>query len=174
MKTTTILIATIIAVLFSSCTEDPTPQQVTESFSNAYEAAEWDNAKKFATVKGIEQLESAEKSLLNMFDNLTVLGTNVNETVAREIEKVDCPENAENNCDCVVTFKNKETVTYKLVKENDLWKVDFELSKTEQIFNDVTDFIDEAVGDEIDQAVDQIIDEGIDMIADSVKSAMGM
>ena len=50
-----------------------------------------------------------------------------------------------------VTFKNKETVVYKLVHEGEFWKVDFELPKGEQILNNITDFVDDAVGDEINK-----------------------
>jgi len=174
MKSTTLLIVSLLTILFTSCTEQQTPQQAVEVFSNALESHDWETAKKNATANGIKQLESAENSLLNMFDDLVILGTNVNETEGREIEKIDCPENAETTCECTVTFKNKETAVYKLVHEGEFWKVDFELPKGEQILNNITDFVDEAIGDEINDAVDQVIDKGIDMVADSVMSAVGL
>ena len=108
-----------------------------------------------------------------MFDDLIILGTNVNETEGRIIENINCPENAETTCECTVTFKNKETVVYKLVHEGEFWKVDFELSKGEQILNNITDFVDETVGDEINNAVDQALDKGIDMAKDSLLNAIG-
>ena len=173
MKSTTLLIAALVAILFTSCAEVQTPQQAVEAFSNAYETNDWETAKKNATAHGIDQLESAENSLLNMFDDLVILGTNVNETEGRRIENINCPENAETTCECTVTFKNKETVVYKLVHEGEFWKVDFELSKGEQILNNITDFVDEAVGDEINKAVDQALDKGIDMAKDSLLNAIG-
>jgi|TARA_B110000438_G_C15564438_1_gene542560 hypothetical protein len=173
MKTTTLLIAALVTLLFTSCAEQQTPEQAVEAFSNAYETNDWETAKKNATTHGIDQLESAESSLLNMFDDLVILGTNVNETEGRIIENINCPENAETSCECTVTFKNKETVVYKLVHEGEFWKVDFELSKGEQILNNITDFVDEAVGDEINKAVDQALDKGIDMAKDSLLNAIG-
>ena len=173
MKTTTLLIAALVTLLFTSCAEQQTPEQAVEAFSNAYETNDWETAKKNATTHGIDQLESAESSLLNMFDDLVILGTNVNETEGRIIENINCPENAETSCECTVTFKNKETVAYKLVHEGEFWKVDFELSKGEQILNNITDFVDEAVGDEINKAVDQALDKGIDMAKDSLLNAIG-
>jgi hypothetical protein len=173
MKTTTLLIAALVTLLFTSCAEQQTPEQAVEAFSNAYETNDWETAKKNATAHGIDQLESAENSLLNMFDDLVILGTNVNETEGRIIENINCPENDEMTCECTVTFKNKETVVYKLVHEGEFWKVDFELSKGEQILNNITDFVDEAVGDEINKAVDQALDKGIDMAKDSLLNAIG-
>lgn len=174
MKSTTLLITALVTILFTSCAEQQTPQQATEAFSNAYETHDWETAKKNATAHGIDQLESAENSLLGMFDDLVILGTNVNETKGRTIEKIDCPEGAETTCECTVTFKNKETAVYKLVHEGEFWKVDFELPKGEQILNNITDFVDDAIGDEIDAAVDQVIDQGIEMVTDSVMSAVGL
>jgi len=174
MKSTTLFIVSLITLLFTSCAEQQTPQQAVEAFSNAYETNDWETAKANATSNGVKQLEEAEKSLLNMFDDLVILGTNVNETEGRKIEKIDCPENAETSCECTVTFKNKETAVYKLVHEGEVWKVDFELPKGEQIFNNITDFVDDAIGDEIDDAIDEVIDQGIDMVADSVMSAVGL
>lgn len=177
MKSTTLSIIALITLFFTACTEPQTPQQVTEAFANAYENSDWETAKQNATVRGVDQLESAEESLLSMFDNLTILGTNVNEKKVRVIENIDCPESAENNCECTVTFKNKEKVAYKLIREGDNWKVDFELSKTEQIFNDGIDFVQENLKGEIEAVgdmVDGVIDQGVEMIADSVKSAVGL
>ena len=173
MKSTTLFIAVLITLLFTSCAEQQTPQQAVEAFSNAYETNDWETAKKNATAHGIVQLESAEGSLLNMFDDLVILGTNVNETEGRKIENINCSENTETTCECTVTFKNKETVIYKLVQEGEFWKVDFELSKGEQILNNITDFVDETVGDEINKAVDQALDKGIDMVSDSLMNAIG-
>ena len=173
MKTTTLLIAALATLLFTSCVEKQTPEQAVEAFSNAYETNDWETAKKNATAHGIDQLESAESSLLNMFDDLVVLGTNVNKTEGRKIENINCPENAETTCECTVTFKNKETVVYKLVHEGKFWKVDFELSKEEQILNNFADFVDEAIGDEINSAVDQALDKGIEMAKDSLLNAIG-
>ena len=173
MKSTTLLFATLIALFLTSCAEQQTPEQATETFSNAYEKKDWETAKKNATAHGIDQLESAEGSLLNMFDDLAIFGTTVNETEGRIIENINCPENAETTCECVVTFKNKETVVYKLVHEGEFWKVDFELPKGEQILNNITDFVDDAVGDEINSAVDQVLDKGIDMAKDSLLNAIG-
>ena len=174
MKTTTLLIAALVTLLFTSCAEQQTPEQAVEAFSNAYETNDWETAKKNATTHGIDQLESAESSLLNMFDDLVILGTNVNETEGRIIENINCPENAETTCECVVTFKNKETVVYKLVHEGEFWKVDFELSKGEQILNTITDFVDETVGDEINNAVDQALDKGLEITKDSLLNAIGL
>ena len=173
MKSTTLLIAALVAILFTSCAEVQTPQLAVEAFSNAYETNDWETAKKNATAHGIDQLESAENSLLNMFDDLVILGTNVNETEGRRIENINCPENAETTCECTVTFKNKETAVYKLVHEGEFWKVDFELSKSEQILNNITDFVDDAVGDEIKSAVDQALDKGINIAKDSLLNAIG-
>ena len=174
MKTTTLLIAALVTLLFTSCAEQQTPEQAVEAFSNAYETNDWETAKKNATAHGIDQLESAENSLLNMFDDLVILGTNVNETEGRIIENINCPENAETTCECTVTFKNKETVVYKLVHEGEFWKVDFELSKGEQILNNITDFVDETVGDEINNAVDQALDKGLEIAKDSLLNAIGL
>ena len=174
MKSTTLLIATLIALLFTSCAEQQTPEQAAEAFSNAYEAKDWETAKKNATAHGINQLESAESSLLNMFDDLVILGTNINETEALIIESINCTENAETICECTVTYKNKETVVYKLAHEGEFWKVDFELSKGVQILNNITDFVDETVGDEINNAVNQVLDKGIDMAKDSLLNAIGL
>lgn len=173
MKSTTLLIAALVTILFTSCAEVQTPQQAVEAFSNAYETNDWETAKKNATAHGIDQLESAENSLLNMFDDLVILGTNVNETEGRKIENINCPENAETTCECTVTFKNKETAVYQLVHEGEFWKVDFELSKSEQILNNITDFVDDAVGDEIKSAVDQALDKGINIAKDSLLNAIG-
>lgn len=168
MKSTTLFIAVLITLLFTSCAEQQTPQQAVEAFSNAYETNDWETAKKNATTHGIDQLESAENSLLNMFDDLVILGTNVNETEARVIESIKCPENAETTCECEVTFKNKETVVYKLVHEGEFWKVDFELPKGEQILNNITDFVDDAVGDEINSALDK----GLELAKDSLINSL--
>ena len=168
MKSTTLFIAVLITLLFTSCVEQQTPQQAVEAFSNAYETNDWETAKKNATTHGIDQLESAENSLLNMFDDLVILGTNVNETEARVIESIKCPENAETTCECEVTFKNKETVVYKLVHEGEFWKVDFELPKGEQILNNITDFVDDAVGDEINSALDK----GLELAKDSLINSL--
>jgi hypothetical protein len=143
MKTTTLLIAALVTLLFTSCAEQQTPQQAVEAFSNAYETNDWETAKKNATAHGIDQLESAESSLLNMFDDLVILGTNVNETEGRIIENINCPENDEMTCECTVTFKNKENTVYKLVHEGEFWKVDFELPKAEQILNNFTKLVKE-------------------------------
>jgi len=169
MKSTTLFIAVLITLLFTSCVEQQTPEQATEAFSNAYENKDWETAKKNATVHGIDQLESAENSLLNMFDDLVILGTNVNETEGRIIENINCPENAETTCECKVTFKNKETVVYKLVHEGEFWKVDFELPKGEQILNNITDFVDDAVGDEINN----VVDKGLEIAKDSLLNRIG-
>ena len=169
MKSTTLLIIAVwITLLFTSCVEQQTPEQATEAFSNAYENKDWETAKKNATVHGIDQLESAENSLLNMFDDLVILGTNVNETEARVIESIKCPANAETTCECEVTFKNKETVVYKLVHEGEFWKVDFELPKGEQILNNITDFVDDAVGDEINN----VVDKGLEIAKDSLINSL--
>jgi hypothetical protein len=181
MKSTTLLIVTLVTLLFTSCVEqqtpeqaiEQTPQQAVEAFSNAYETNDWETAKKNATAHGIDQLESAESSLLNMFDDLVILGTNVNETEGRKIENINCPENAETTCECTVTFKNKETVVYKLVHEGEFWKVDFELPEGEQILNNITDIVDEAIGDEINSAFDKVLDKGINMAKDSLLNAIG-
>ena len=169
MKSTTLFIAALITLLFTSCVEQQTPQQAVEAFSNAYETNDWETAKKNATAHGIDQLEIAESSLFNIFDDLVILGTNVNQTDRRIIENV----NAEITYECTVTFTNKETAVYKLVQEGEFWKVDFELSKGEQILNNITDFVDETVGDEINNAVDQALDKGIDMAKDSLLNAIG-
>ena len=169
MKYTTLLTAALVALLFTSCAKQQTPQQAVEAFSNAYETNDWETAKKNATAHGIDQLESAEGSLLNMFDDLVILGTNVNQTEGRIIENVKCPEDAEITCECIVTFKNKETAVYKLIHEGEFWKVDFELSKGEQILNNFTDFVDETMGDEIHS----VIDKGIEMVADSLMNGIG-
>ena len=168
MKSTTLFIAVLIALYLTSCAEQQTPEQATEAFSNAYENKDWETAKKNATTHGIDQLESAENSLLNMFDDLVILGTNVNETEARVIESIKCPENAETTCECEVTFKNKETVVYKLVHEGEFWKVDFELPKGEQILNNITDFVDDAVGDDINSALDK----GLELAKDSLINSL--
>ena len=181
MKSTTLLIVTLVTLLFTSCVEQQTPEQAIqqtpeqaiEAFSNAYETNDWETAKKNATAHGIDQLESAESSLLNMFDDLVVLGTNVNKTEGRKIENINCPENAETTCECTVTFKNKETVVYKLVHEGEFWKVDFELPEGEQILNNITDIVDEAIGDEINSAFDKVLDKGIEMAKDSLLNAIG-
>ena len=173
MKYTSLLTVALVTLLFTSCLEQQTPQQAVEAFSNAYETNDWETAKKNATAHGIDQLESAEGSLLNMFDDLVILGTNVNETEGRIIENINCPENAETTCECTVTFKNKETVVYKLVHEGEFWKVAFELPEGEQILNNITDFVDEAIGDEINNAVDQALDKGLDMVKDSLLNAIG-
>ena len=173
MKSTALLFTTLIALLFTSCAKQQTPEQAVEAFSNAYENKDWETAKKNATTHGIDQLESAENSLLNMFDDLVILGTNVNETEARVIESIKCPENAETACECKVTFKNKETVVYKLVHEGEFWKVDFELPKGEQILNNITDFVDDAVGDDINNAVDQVLDKGLEIAKDSLLNGIG-
>ena len=168
MKSTRLLITVLGALMLTSCVEQQTPEQATETFSNAYENKDWETAKKNATTHGIDQLESAENSLLNMFDDLVILGTNVNETEARVIESIKCPENAETTCECEVTFKNKETVVYKLVHEGEFWKVDFELPKGEQILNNITDFVDDAVGDEINSALDK----GLELAKDSLINSL--
>ena len=168
MKSTRLLITVLGALMLTSCVEQQTPEQATETFSNAYENKDWETAKKNATTHGIDQLESAENSLLNMFDDLVILGTNVNETEARVIESIKCPENAETTCECEVTFKNKETVVYKLVHEGELWKVDFELPKGEQILNNITDFVDDAVGDDINSALDK----GLELAKDSLINSL--
>ena len=85
MKSTRLLIAALTTLIFTSCAKQQTPEQATETFSNAYENKDWETAKKNATAHGIDQLESAENSLLSMFDDLVILGTNVNETEARVI-----------------------------------------------------------------------------------------
>ena len=103
-----------------------------------------------------------------MFDDLVILGTNVNETEARVIESIKCPANAETTCECEVTFKNKETVVYKLVHEGEFWKVDFELPKGEQILNNITDFVDDAVGDEINN----VVDKGLEIAKDSLINSL--
>jgi len=168
MKSTRLLITVLGALMLTSCVEQQTPEQATETFSNAYENKDWETAKKNATTHGIDQLESAENSLLNMFDDLVILGTNVNETEARVIESIKCPENAETTCECEVTFKNKETVVYKLVHEGEFWKVDFELPKGEQILNNITDFVDDAVGDDINSALDK----GLELAKDSLINSL--
>ena len=168
MKSTRLLITVLGALMLTSCVEQQTPEQATETFSNAYENKDWETAKKNATTHGIDQLESAENSLLNMFDDLVILGTNVNETEARVIESIKCPENAETTCECEVTFKNKETVVYKLVHEGEFWKVDFELPKGEQILNNITDFVDDAVGDDINSALDK----GLEIAKDSLINSL--
>tara|TARA_B110000285_G_scaffold147683_1_gene164880 strand:- start:65 stop:565 length:501 start_codon:yes stop_codon:yes gene_type:complete len=165
MKTTTLLIAALATLLFTSCVEKQTPEQAVEAFSNAYETNDWETAKKNATAHGIDQLESAENSLLNMFDDLVILGTNVNETEGRIIENINCPENDEMTCECTVTFKNKENAVYKLVHEGEFWKVDFELPKAEQILNNFTKLVDETIGDQIGK--------GINMAKDSAMNAIG-
>ena len=168
MKYTSLLTVALVTLLFTSCLEQQTPQQAVEAFSNAYETNDWETAKKNATAHGIDQLESAEGSLLNMFDDLVILGTNVNETEGRKIENINCPENAETTCECTVTFKNKETVIYKLIQEGEFWKVDFELSKGEQILNNITDFVDDAVGDEINN----VVDKGLEIAKDSLINSL--
>ena len=84
------------------------------------------------------------------------------------MKSINCPENAETTCECVVTFKNKETVVYKLVHEGEFWKVDFELPKGEQILNNITDFVDDAVGDEINSALDK----GLELAKDSLINSL--
>jgi len=177
MKYPTLLVAALATISITSCIEQTsqkaeekqTPQQAAEAFSNAYETNDWETAKKNATAHGIDQLEIAESSLFNIFDDLVILGTNVNQTDRRIIENV----NAEITYECTVTFTNKETAVYKLVQEGEFWKVDFELPKEEHILDKITDMVDKSYGDEINAAIDNVIDKGINMAKDSLLNAIG-